>query len=138
MTPDETYALGIAVASVSLLVPAIRHPILDGMLHPIVVILSAVVVVWAVSLGLSLTAVVLAFTLMFLLVRSAVEQPRSVYIIQSQDDDVRFDPFYNIDLQIANRSLTPQTPTLLHAEQDATPLLTYPPSQTTLDELSGS
>jgi hypothetical protein len=138
MTPDQTYALGIAVASVSLLVPAIRHPIIDAMLHPIIVLLSAVAVVWVVSLGFSLTAVVLGFTLMFLLVRSAVEQPRSVYIIQSQDDDARFDPFYNIDLQIANRSLTPQAPTLLHTEQNATPLLTYPPSQATLDELSGS
>jgi hypothetical protein len=138
MTPDQTYALGIAVASVSLLVPAIRHPILDAVSHPIIVILSAVAVLWFVSLGFSLTAVVLVFVLMFLLARSAVEQPRSVYLTRPEEDDARFDPLYNIDLQIANRTITPRAPRLQQVDPNETPLLTYPPSQDTLAELSGS
>ena len=138
MTPDQTYALGIAVASVSLLVPAIRHPILDAVSHPIIVILSVAAVVWVISLGFSLTAVVLVFTLMFLLARSAVEQPRSVYFTQAEEDDARFNPWYSVDLQIANRSLTPQASRIKQVDPNETPLLTYPPSQDTLAELSGS
>ena len=137
MTPDQTYGLGVAVASLSLLMPAIRYPLLEAVSHPIILLLCVVGVAWLASIGFALTAIVLAAVVLFMTGQTMNSSERRLYL-EKREDDMRFNPWYSVDLQVANRSLTHQAPKLGHINEGVPPLLTYPPSQATLDELSGS
>lgn len=146
MTPDQTYALGVAVASLSLLIPAIRYPVLEAVSHPIILLLAVLSVAWLASIGFPLVAIVLTAIVLFLVRESTTfmsSVERRVYLDNEDDahldneDDARFNPWYSVDLQVANRSLPFEAPKLHHVDHDAPQLLTYPPSQATLDELSG-
>ena len=139
MTPDQTYALGLGVASVSLLIPAIRYPVLEAVSHPLVVLGSVFVVVWTLSIGFTLTAIVLTAIVLFLMRESmtfALSRERQVYL-DKREDDARFNPWYSVDLQVANRTLTFDAPRLGHVDYDATPLLKFPPTAADLEQLSG-
>lgn len=139
MTPDQTYALGVAVASLSLLIPVIRYPVLEAVSHPLILLLAVFGVAWLVSVGFSLVAIVLAAIVLFLVRESTTfesSDERRVYLDKGEDD-ARFNPWYSVDLQVANRTLTFDAPKLHHVDHDVSGLLTYPPSQATLEELSG-
>ena len=139
MTPDRSYALGLGVASLSLLIPAIRYPVLEAISHPVLILLGVFVIVWTLSLGMRLTAVVLIALALYLLRSWSTHQgsvERKVYLAQ-READARFNPWYSVDLQVANRTLVHEAPQMLQTDRDATPLLKFPPSQATLAELSG-
>ena len=140
MTPDETYALGVAAASVSFLIPAVRFPLLEAVSHPLILLLSVASVAWLFSIRFPLLAIVLSAVVLFLVRESVTfktSSERRVYL-ESIEVDARFNPWYSVDLQVANRTLIHEMPQLGHVDQDVSPLLTYPPSQETLAELSGS
>ena len=139
MTPDQTYALGVAVASMSLLIPAIRYPFLEAVSHPLILLLAVLGVAWLASIGIPLAAIVLTAIVLFLMRESVTymsSRERQVYL-DKREDDARFNPWFSVDLQMANRSLTHEAPRLGHNDHDASPLLKYPPTQAVLDELSG-
>lgn len=52
-------------------------------------------------------------------------------------DQARFNESTSVDLQWANRSTVHDSPNMLRKDGDATPLLLYPPSQATLQSMSG-
>ena len=52
-------------------------------------------------------------------------------------DQSRFNPSTSVDLQWANGSTVHDSPNMLHRDRDASPLLLYPPSETTLRSMSG-
>jgi hypothetical protein len=52
-------------------------------------------------------------------------------------DQARFSQSGSVDLQWANRAVIHDSPNMLHKDVDATPLLIYPPSQATLESMSG-
>ena len=141
MTPDQKYALGLGVASLLLLVPAVRHPVLETVSNPVVAVLGGLVILGAATKGMPLVAVVLVAIALFL-----VRETRTTYKMSSVErqlyldkleDDARFNSAYSVDLQVANRTLGFEAPRMLAQDHDATPLLKFPPSQATLDELSG-
>jgi hypothetical protein len=57
--------------------------------------------------------------------------------LESGRDQTRFDPSKSIDLQFANHSVTHNSPNMLVNSTDASPLLIYPPSAETLQEMCG-
>ena len=57
--------------------------------------------------------------------------------LESGRDQTRFDPSKSIDLQFANHSVTHDSPNMLVNSTDASPLLIYPPSAETLQEMCG-
>jgi hypothetical protein len=57
--------------------------------------------------------------------------------LESGRDQTRFDPSKSIDLQFANHSVTHDSPNMLVNSTDASPLLIYPPSAETLEEMCG-
>jgi len=54
-----------------------------------------------------------------------------------EKDQARFDPSKSVDLQWANGSVTHDSPNMLHKDKDTTPLLIFPPSDTTLENMCG-
>jgi hypothetical protein len=52
-------------------------------------------------------------------------------------DHARFDPDTSIDIQMADKKVTHHSPRMLRKDTDASPLLLFPPSSTTLKEMNG-
>lgn len=52
-------------------------------------------------------------------------------------DQARFNEATSVDLQWANRSTIHDSPNMLRTDGDASPLLLYPPSQSTLESMCG-
>ena len=69
------------------------------------------------------------------LARSSPPREHRIYLAKSQNES-RFSSD-SVDIQIANRTLRHDTPSMLDTSQPANPLLMYPPSEETLRSLSG-
>lgn len=54
-----------------------------------------------------------------------------------QKDQERFDPSKSVDLQWANKSVSHDSPNMLHKDADTTPLLIFPPSDSVLESMCG-
>ncbi len=52
-------------------------------------------------------------------------------------DQSRFNPNTSVDLQWANGTAVHDSPNMLHKDRDVSPLLLYPPSESTLRSMSG-
>ena len=139
MQDDTRYALAIGLLATTLLWPAVRHPVLESLAHPIPALLVLVLVAFASIQGYPLVALVLTGVLLYLAREWGAyvsSNQRQVYVDKATDD-ARFEPDLSIDLQVANRQILHEMPQMLDATKDAAPLLTYPPSQATLLELNG-
>lgn len=85
-------------------------------------------------------------TLMFILIsvyllkdvwgRWTMSDSRRQYLDMGRDQ-ARFNEATSVDLQWANRSTIHDSPNMLRTDGDASPLLIYPPSQATLESMSG-
>jgi hypothetical protein len=52
-------------------------------------------------------------------------------------DQARFDPRMSLDIQVANKVVGHDSPSMLRTDKDTSPLLIFPPSAETLAKLSG-
>lgn len=66
----------------------------------------------------------------------ATSDARRQYLDMGRDQ-ARFNESGSVDLQWANRSVVHDSPNMLRKDEDATPLLLYPPSQSTLESMCG-
>jgi hypothetical protein len=98
------------------------------------------ITVYLYSIGMTYTALVFALLSVYLLndvwkvwVNS---DARRLYLDIGRDQ-ARFNESTSVDLQWANRAIIHDSPNMLHKDVDASPLLLYPPSQATLESMSG-
>jgi len=144
MNNDILYALGALVLFVGVIAKKSFHEgTLEGLLslsRPGATVLLLGVIVYLYIQRLIFTMVTVAVIIMFLLkdvwtnwVRS---DARRLYLEVGRDQ-ARFDPMRSIDLQFANGSVTHRKPKMLRKDHDVSPLLIYPPSSDTLQEMCG-
>lgn len=135
MTPDQTYALGLGLASLVLLVPAVRQPLLES---PLVLMVGVVAAIAAFAMKKPLVAIVIVAIGLYLTQKSVIVfKTYEMMYTDRIEDDARFNPAYSVDLQVANHALPFQPPHMLRQDYDAAPLLKFPPSDATLNELTG-
>lgn len=136
MTPDQTYALGLGLASLVLLVPAVRYPVLES---PLVLMVGVFAAIAAFAMKKPLLAIVIVAIGLYLSQESTrfkTSTDRRMYL-EHAEDDARFNPAYSVDLQVANHALPFQPPHMLNQGHDATPLLKFPPSDATMEQMTG-
>jgi len=85
----------------------------------------------------SLVSLVMAVYLMQDIWKPYLSSDARRLFLESGRDQTRFDPSKSIDLQFANHSVTHDSPNMLFKSSDASPLLIYPPSAETLQEMCG-
>jgi len=81
-------------------------------------------------------ALIVAFMLSDIWTRYYHSDDRRLYLDIKKDQN-RFDPLTSVDLQWANKSVSHDSPNMLHKDKDTSPLLIFPPSQQTLQEMCG-
>jgi len=135
MTPDQTYALGLGLASLVLLVPAVRQPLLES---PLVLMVGVVAAIAAFAMNKPLVAIVIVAIGLYLTQKSVIVfKTYEMMYTDRIEDDARFNPAYSVDLQVANHALPFQSPTMLRQDYDAAPLLKFPPSDATMEQMTG-
>lgn len=144
MNNDTPYALVVLVFL--LLVISARGfssgilELLTSLTRPGATILLLGSIVYLYSKGYLRTSLAFAALSIFLLKSLWTTWPlsdeRRVYLDVGADN-ARFDPRTSIDLQFANGTAIHDSPNMLHKDGDASPLLLYPPSDSTLASLSG-
>jgi len=144
MTNDILYALGVLVLFVGVIVnKTFGEPLVEGLVsltRPGSTVLLLVLVIYLYVQRLIFTMIIVAVVAMFLLkdvwtnwVRS---DARRLYLDIGRDQ-ARFQDSNSIDLQFANGTATHVKPKMLQKDRDVSPLLVYPPSADTLNEMCG-
>lgn len=144
MNNDILYSLGVLALFVSVIAnKSFGQNVLEGLLsltRPGATVLLLVVILYLYIQKLIFTAIAVSVVVMFLLkdvwtnwVRS---DARRLYLDVGRDQ-ARFDPMQSIDLQFANGSVTHRKPKMLRKDRDVSPLILYPPSSDTLQEMCG-
>jgi hypothetical protein len=140
MSNDFKYALALALLSTTLLWTPVRYPFLEFMDHPVSLLLAGVIISYSLFRALLLTAMVLLMVSVYLLQQWTTynkTSERKVYL-DTVKADARFTPAHSIDLQFANKTASFESPKMLQGPiPHSEPLLTYPPSSETLQQLSG-
>lgn len=144
MTNDSLYALvllgifGIVILRGRFM--AVTLEILISLTRSGATLLLLSIILYLYSTGLTYSALVFALLSVYLLndvwkvwINS---DARRLYLDIGRDQ-ARFNESTSLDLQWANRSVIHDSPNMLHKDSDASPLLLYPPSQATLESMSG-
>jgi hypothetical protein len=144
MANDSVYALGIlGIFGVVILrgqFTALLLEVLISLTRPGATIFLMAIALYLYSTGLTYTA--LAFVLLSIYLLQDVwkqwvsSDARRLYLDMGRDQS-RFNASTSVDLQWANRAIVHDSPNMLHKDADASPLLLYPPSQATLESMSG-
>jgi hypothetical protein len=144
MANDTVYALGIlAIFGVVILrqqFTALTLEVLISLTRPGATVLLLAITLYLYSTGLTYTALAFALLSVYLLQdvwkHWVASDARRLYLDMGRDQ-ARFNASTSVDLQWANRAIVHDSPNMLHKDGDATPLLLYPPSQATLESMSG-
>ena len=144
MTPDSSYALlvlgflGVTIAQKQFSSKLIE--ILLALTRPGATLLFLGLMLVSYNKGYHYTFLALALLSVFLLrdlwttwVRSDARRLH----LEIARDQARFDPATSVDLQVANGALGFASPSMLKTSVDASPLLVFPPSSSTLAQLNG-
>ena len=114
--------------------------ILMSLTKPGATVLLLGVALFLYNRGLTYTSLVFVLISVYLLkdvwVSWATSDARRLYLDMGRDQ-ARFNEAGSVDLQWANRSTVHDSPNMLRKDGDATPLLLYPPSQSTLESMCG-
>lgn len=144
MKNDTLYATGVSIVFLSVVARgwfcSMTLELLLSLTRPGATVLLLGLIAYVYSRGLVLTALALTLLTVYLLndlwtnwVRS---DARRLYLEVGRDQ-ARFNPATSVDLQWATKSVTHDSPNMLHKDTDASPLLLYPPSKATLESMSG-
>ena len=140
MLDDFRYALAMGLLGTTLLWKPVLYPFLEFMDHPVSLILAGVIISYSLFRGLLLTGMVLLMVSVYLLLQWSTynkTSERKVYL-DTVKADIRFNPAHSIDLQFANKTAQFDPPKMLQGPiPHSEPLLTYPPSLETLQQMSG-
>jgi hypothetical protein len=144
MANDTVYALGIlAIFGVVILrkqFTALTLEVLISLTRPGATVLLLAITLYLYSTGLTYAALAFALLSVYLLQdvwkHWVASDARRLYLDMGRDQ-ARFNASTSVDLQWANRAIVHDSPNMLHKDGDATPLLLYPPSQATLESMSG-
>jgi len=144
MSPDEFYAAGVVV--LFLLVIASRQ-FSTGLLEFLITLSRPGATVLVLSLvaftywrRYTLTALTLALVSIYLLKDVWTSYPRSDLRrlnLELARDEARFDPTTSVDLQWANGEASHDAPRMRQKGPASSPLLVFPPSSETLEEMCG-
>ena len=144
MGNDSLYAL-ILLGVVGIVVMRQRFTtvtleLLMSLTRPGATVLILGVTAFLYNRGLLYTSLVFALLSVYLLkdvwTRWVASDARRLYLDMGRDQ-ARFNEATSVDLQWGNKSTTYDSPNMLRKDGDATPLLLYPPSQATLESMSG-
>jgi len=140
MNNDTRFAAALGLLSTTLLWKPVRYPVLEFVSHPISLVLAGVLFVYMFVWEMPLTAIIFFGVALYLLREwsTYTKTPERQKYVDSVQDDARFNSGLSVDLQSANKTLGFDAPSMLqppipHSE----PLLTYPPSSETLQQMSG-
>jgi hypothetical protein len=97
-------------------------------------------VLYLFTKGMMYTALTFLLLSLYLLkdlwVKWPASETRRMFLDMGKDQS-RFNESTSVDLQWANRTAVHDSPNMLRIDNDASPLLLYPPSQATLESMSG-
>jgi hypothetical protein len=144
MTNDTLYALILlGVFGVVLMrqrFTTVTLEILMSLTRPGATVLLLAITVLLYNRGLIYTSLAFVLLSVYLLkdvwTRWVASDARRLFLDIGKDQS-RFNENTSVDLQWANRSTIHDSPNMLHKDATATPLLLYPPSQATLESMSG-
>lgn len=144
MTNDSVYALVLlGVFGIVLLrqrFTAVTLEVLISLTRPGATVLLLATTLYLYSTGLTYTALAFALLSVYLLQdvwKTWVNSDARRLYLDMGRDQARFNESTSVDLQWANRSVIHDSPNMLRKDGDASPLLLYPPSQATLESMSG-
>lgn len=140
MNNDTRFAAALGLLSTTLLWKPARYPVLEFVSHPLSLVLAGALFVYLFVKDMPLTAIVLFGVGLYLLREwsTYTKTPERQLYLDSVQDDARFNPGLSVDIQSANKTLGFDAPSMLQPPILPTePLLTFPPSSETLQELSG-
>ncbi len=140
MNDDARFAAALGLLSTTLLWEPVRYPVFEVVSHPVSMIVGSATLVYLFMKEMPLTAIVLfgAGLYLFREWSTYTKTPARQKYVDSVADDIRFQSAYSVDLQSANKILGFDAPSMLQPPIPfSEPLLTYPPSDETLRELSG-
>lgn len=144
MNKDSLYALIIAGIFLSVVIRGwFCYRVLEGLLSltkpgATVVLLS--ILVYMYTKDLKYTALMFGLLVVYLLADIWHFWPTSEtrrVMLDVDKDKARFTDSQSIDLAFARHTAVHDSPNMLRKDVDATPLLLYPPSQSTLKSMSG-
>jgi len=114
--------------------------LLMSLTRPGATVLLLGIIVFLYTRGLVYTALVFTVLAVYLLkdvwTRWVASDARRLYLDMGRDQ-ARFNENTSVDLQWGNKSVSFDSPNMLHKDGTAEPLLLYPPSQATLESMSG-
>ena len=144
MGSDTLYALlllaifGIAIMRQRFTTVSLE--LLMSLTRPGATVLLLGITVFLYTKGLVYTSLAFVLLSVYLLkdvwTRWAMSDARRMHLDMGRDQS-RFNETTSVDLQWANKSVGYDSPNMLHKDVDASPLLLYPPSQSTLESMSG-
>ena len=144
MTNDSVYALGLlGLFGIVLLRQRFTAATLEVMIsltRPGATMLLLAITLYLFTIGMTYTSLVVALISIYLL-QSAwklwVNSDARRLHLDIGRDQARFNEASSVDLQWAKRAVVHDSPNMPHKDGDASPLLLYPPSQATLESMSG-
>jgi hypothetical protein len=139
MNKDESIALALGVISALLLLPSIRYPVLEVVGNPYGAVAGLLLILYVLVCRYAMTAIVVTAVFVYLVhqqVGYGSSVDRQVYL-DTIADDSRFVSANSVDIQVANKTFVRDSPNMLNPPEPTPPLLKYPPSQETLESMSG-
>lgn len=138
MKRDFIVAGLLLLLGLSCLLKPIQNPIIIAFWHPVgfsglIIMLAALIFLrWDVS------ALVLLAVYLYIYSNGMIEYTEEKRLeVDRNIDDERFNPRTSVDIGFADGWLTHDVPKMLGWTKDASPLLLYPPSDATLESMSG-
>jgi len=139
MNKDESIALALGAISALLLFPLVRYPVLEVVGNPYGAVAGLLLILYVLVCRYAMTAIVVTAVFVYLIhqqVGYGSSVDRQVYL-DTIADDSRFVSANSVDIQIANKTFVRDSPNMLNPPEPTPPLLKYPPSQETLESMSG-
>jgi hypothetical protein len=139
MNKDESIALALGAISALLLFPLVRYPVLEVVGNPYGAVAGLLLILYVLVCRYAMTAIVVTAVFVYLIhqqVGYTSSVDRQVYL-DTIADDSRFVSANSVDIQIANKTFVRDSPNMLNPPEPTPPLLKYPPSQETLESMSG-
>lgn len=144
MANDSVYALALlGIFGIVILrgrFTAVTLEVLISLTRPGATVLLLGITLYLYTIGMTYTALVFALLSVYLLQdvwKTWINSDARRLYLDIGRDQARFNSSTSVDLQWANRAIIHDSPNMLHKDADATPLLLYPPSQATLESMSG-
>jgi hypothetical protein len=138
MKRDFIVAGLLALLGVSCMLKPIQHPIILAFWNPVGFSSLIISLAFLIYLRWDISALVLVALYLYIYNNTTIHSSHETRVdMEKSIDNERFNPYTSVDIGFADGRLTHDSPSILGWTKDASPLLTYPPSQETLRSLNG-